>query len=316
MNDQRLGFWAGAAAYLSWGFFPLYWPLLKPAGAVEVLAHRMTWSLVFVVALLVATRKAGFIRPLLRDRARLAKTATAAVFISVNWGLYIWGVNHHHVVETSLGYFINPLILILVGVVVLSERLRAAQWAAVGLGVLAVATLTVAYGRVPWLALALASSFTVYGYLKKTVKLPAAESLAAETTMMFLPALGYLVYLAWTGEGTFGRGSAGHSLLLAAAGPVTAIPLLCFGASATRVPLSTLGMLQFTTPVTQFVIGVWVDHEAMPASRWAGFSLVWAALAVLTWDVVRQARANRRAVSETQSLPAARQVAAEPEPSH
>ncbi|WP_329489259.1 EamA family transporter RarD [Kitasatospora sp. NBC_01246] len=297
-QEAGRGLWYGLAAYGMWGLFPLFWPLLEPAAADDILANRMVWSLVAVVVLLLAQRHWGWIRPLLRQPRRLAMLGGAAAVISVNWGVYIWGVNAGHVVETSLGYFINPLVTIAFGVVVLKERLRPAQWAAVGIGALAVAVLTVGYGRLPWIALTLAFSFGTYGLLKKTVGLSGLESLAAESAFMFPFALGYLVYLALVGRGTFGHTVAGsfgwgHSGLLMLSGVITAIPLLCFGAAAVRVPLTVLGLLQYLAPLFQFLIGVTVFHESMPPARWAGFSLVWAALALLTWDALRRVRSDR-----------------------
>ncbi|MEE1788975.1 EamA family transporter RarD [Streptomyces sp. SP17BM10] len=297
-QESGNGIWYGAAAYGMWGLFPLYWPLLEPAAADEILANRMVWSLVAVVLLLAFQRHWGWMRPLLRQPRRVAMLAAAATVISVNWGVYIWAVNSGHVVETSLGYFINPLVTIGFGVLVLKERLRAAQWTAVGVGAAAVAVLTVAYGRLPWIALTLALSFATYGLLKKTVGLSGVESLAAESAFMFPFALAYLVYLQVSGHGTFGHTVAdsygwGHSGLLALSGLITAIPLLCFGAAAVRVPLTVLGLLQYLAPVFQFLIGVAVFHESMPPARWAGFGLVWAALAILTWDALRRVRADR-----------------------
>ncbi|UGQ15354.1 EamA family transporter RarD [Yinghuangia sp. ASG 101] len=291
--EQRRGLWMGVAAYVLWGLFPLYWPHLRPAGAVEILAHRMVWSLVLMLVVLTVLRRWTWVRALLRDPVRLAKIGVAGITITTNWGLYIWGVNSDQVVETSLGYFINPLAFIAIGVLVLGERLRVAQWIAVGLGITAVLVLTVGYGRLPWLALVLATSFTIYGYVKKTVGLGPTESLTAETSVMFLPTAGYLAYLSWTGDGTFGKVSFGHTLLLVGAGVVTAFPLLLFGAATVRIPLSTVGMIQYLAPVFQFGVGVWIYHEAMPATRWAGFGLIWAALAVLTFDALRQARRAR-----------------------
>jgi chloramphenicol-sensitive protein RarD len=256
------------------------------------------WSLVAVVVILACQRHWGWIRPLLREPRRVALIAAAAAAISVNWGMYIWGVNSGQVVQTSLGYFINPLVTIAFGVVVYRERLRAAQWAAVGVGALAVAVLTVGYGHLPWLALSLAFSFGTYGLIKKKVGLSGVESLAGETAFQFLPAVGYLVYLAVNGTGTLGRtvpGSYGwgHTVLLLLCGVVTALPLLAFGAAAIRVPLTTLGLLQYLAPVFQFAVGVAVDHEHMSGQAWAGFALVWAALSLLTWDALRQARRAR-----------------------
>ncbi|MGA5818423.1 EamA family transporter RarD [Kitasatospora sp. NPDC094028] len=297
-QDSGRGLWNGIAAYGMWGLFPLFWPLLEPGAADDILANRMVWSLVAVVLMLVAQRHWGWIRPLLRQPRRLAMLAGAAAVISVNWGVYIWAVNAGHVVETSLGYFINPLVTIAFGVLVLKERLRGAQWTAVGIGAAAVAVLAVAYGQLPWIALTLAFSFATYGLLKKQVGLSGLESLAAESAFMFPFALGYLVYLEVTGHGTFGHtvpGSYGwgHSALLMLSGVITAVPLLCFGAAAVKVPLTTLGLLQYLAPVFQFLCGVLVFHESMPPARWAGFALVWAALAVLTWDALRQVRADR-----------------------
>jgi len=297
-QEAGRGFWFGFAAYGIWGLFPLFWPLLEPGRADDILANRMTWSLVAVVLMLLVQRKWAWIRPLLAQPRRLALSATAAVVISVNWGVYIWGVNSGHVVETSLGYFINPLVTIAFGVLVLHERLRPAQWAAVGIGAAAVAVLTVGYGRLPWIALTLALSFATYGLLKKKVGLGGLESFAVESAVMFPFAVGYLVYLAVRGQGTFGHTEAGsygwgHSGLLMLSGLITAIPLLCFGAAAVRVPLTTLGLLQYLAPVFQFLIGIAVFHESMPPARWAGFALVWAALAVLSYDALRQLRQAR-----------------------
>ncbi|WKV72442.1 EamA family transporter RarD [Streptomyces sp. PCS3-D2] len=292
-NEQRAGLLYGFGAYGMWGLVPLFWPLLMPAGAVEILAHRMTWSLAVVGLALLAVRRWSWIRELLSRPRKLGLTALAASIISVNWGLYIWSVNNGHVVESSLGYFINPLVSIAMGVLVLGERLRRAQWVAVGLSFVAVLVLAVGYGRPPWISLVLACSFATYGLIKKKLNMGGLESLAAETAMLFLPALGYLLWLGAQGRSSFASQGVGHALLLAATGLVTAIPLVLFGAAAIRVPLSTLGLLQYMAPVFQFGLGVLYFHEAMPPERWAGFSLVWAALAILTWDALRTARRSR-----------------------
>ncbi|MFD7442585.1 EamA family transporter RarD [Streptomyces sp. NPDC059909] len=290
-----------------WGLVPLFWPLLKPAGAVEILAHRMVWSLAVVAVALLALRRWAWIRGLLRDPRKLGLIAVAATVITVNWGVYIWAVNAGQVVEASLGYFINPLVTIAMGVLLLKERLRPAQWAAVGIGFAAVLVLTVGYGRPPWISLILAFSFAVYGLIKKKINIGGLESLAAETAVQFLPALGYLVWLGAQESATFGTEGAGHAALLAATGVVTAVPLVCFGAAAIRVPLSTLGLLQYLAPVFQFLLGVVYFHEAMPTERWAGFSLVWLALTILTWDALRTARRTR---AEAARLAAAAATAA------
>ncbi|MFC1400416.1 MULTISPECIES: EamA family transporter RarD [Streptacidiphilus] len=295
MGEQRRGFWFGVVAYGLWGLFPLYWPLLKPSGALEILANRMVWSLVAVAGILLFQRHWSWIGPLLRQPRRLLMIGSAAALVSVNWGVYIWAVNSDHVVETSLGYFINPLVTIAFGVLLLKERLRRAQWVAVGTGALAVLVLTVGYGRLPWIALVLAFSFGGYGLIKKKVGLSGLESLAGETAFQFFPAFGFLVYLAVSGSGTLGRTAPGsygwgHSVLLVLCGLVTALPLLAFGAAAVRVPLTTLGLLQYLAPVFQFGLGITVFHEQMPPARWAGFALVWVALALLTADALRDRR--------------------------
>ncbi|MEV4425038.1 EamA family transporter RarD [Streptomyces sp. NPDC053792] len=300
-NDGRAGLLYGIGAYGMWGLVPLFWPLLKPAGAIEILAHRMVWSLAFVGIALLALRRWAWIPELVRSPRKLGLITVAAAVITVNWGLYIWSVNTGHVVEASLGYFINPLVTIALGVLVLKERLRPAQWAAVGVGLSAVLVLAVGYGQPPWISLTLAFSFAVYGLVKKKVNIGGLESLAAETAVQFLPALGYLVWLGTRGTLAFGSHGAGHTALLAATGIVTAAPLVCFGAAAIRVPLSTLGLLQYLAPTFQFLLGVVYFHEEMPPERWAGFSLVWLALTILTWDALRAARKSRAAVEAAAS---------------
>ncbi|MFD7627160.1 EamA family transporter RarD [Streptomyces sp. NPDC059851] len=297
-SEQRTGLLYGFGAYGMWGLVPLFWPLLKPAGAVEILAHRMVWSLAVVGGILLVVRRWGWIRELLREPRKLGLTALAATVISVNWGLYIWSVNNGAVVESSLGYFINPLVTIAIGVLLLGERLRRTQWAAVGIGFAAVLVLAIGYGRPPWISLVLAFSFATYGLIKKKLGMGGVESLAAETALLFPPALGYLLWLAAQGRSAFGSEGLGHSALLAATGLVTAIPLVFFGAAAIRVPLSTLGLLQYLAPVFQFMLGVLYFHEAMPPERWAGFSLVWAALALLTWDALRTTHRSRSRLEE------------------
>jgi chloramphenicol-sensitive protein RarD len=286
----------GFGAYFIWGLFPLYWRLLKPAGAVEILAHRMLWSFIFVVLALAALRRWSWFRELAGRPKVLGILALAAVLISVNWGTYIYGVNTGRVVETSLGYFITPLVSVLLGVVVLGERLRRTQWLAVGIGAAAVLILTVDYGHPPWIAFVLACSFGTYGLLKKTAGAPAAEGLAVESGLLAPLALGYVCWLESTGDAQFGHVSPGHTALLISAGAITAVPLLLFAGAANRVPLSTLGVLQYVAPVMQFGIGVLVLHEPMPPARLAGFALVWLALAVFTIDGLRL---HRRQLAES-----------------
>lgn len=294
---------AGVAAYVLWGLFPLYWPLLEPAAPVEILAHRIAWSLVAVAALLVVAGGFRWVRTL--TRRQLGLLALAAVLVSVNWATYIHGVNSEQVVETSLGYFVNPLVSIALGVVVLRERLRPLQWTAVGIGVVAVLVLTVDYGHVPLIALTLACSFGLYGLVKKRAGVDGLQSLAVETAVLFVPAVAYLALLQASGGGTLTSEGPGHVALLATGGLVTAIPLVLFGVAAIRVPLTTIGLLQYLAPVLQLLIGVLVLHEPMPASRLAGFALVWLALALVTVDALRSARAVRATPAPAaSSLPA------------
>ncbi|MFC9752822.1 EamA family transporter RarD [Streptomyces sp. NPDC056921] len=318
INEQRAGLMSGIGAYGLWGLVPLFWPLLKPAGAIEILAHRMVWSLAFVAVALLALRRWSWIGELVRQPKKLGLISVAAATITVNWGLYIWSVNNGHVVEASLGYFINPLVTIAMGVLLLGERLRPVQWVAVGTGVAAVLVLAIGYGRPPWISLVLAFSFATYGLMKKKVNMGGLESLTAETAVVFVPALGYLLWLGARGESTFTSGGIGHAALLASAGLVTAVPLVLFGAAAIRVPLSTLGLLQYLAPVFQFALGIVYFHEAMPPERWAGFALVWLALTLLTWDAFRTARRTRARVQEArqaaQQQAASRQTADGPAP--
>jgi chloramphenicol-sensitive protein RarD len=293
-QPEAFGTAAAVGAYTLWGLAPLYWPLVDRAAPVEILAHRVVWTLVFVAALLwMVGGQAAVVAAVSVRRTRLL-LAVAALLVTVNWGVFIWGVTNGYVLEASLGYFINPLISVLLGVLVLGERLRSLQWAAVGLGTVGVLVITVGYGRLPWVALALAMSFGLYGLVKKQAGVDAIPSLAVETAFAAPFALGYLVWLAAAGSSTFTSFGTGHALLLVGAGAVTAVPLLLFGAAAVRIPLSTLGILQYIGPAVQFVLGLLVFGEAMTPARWAGFLLVWVALAVFTVDLLRSRTARVR----------------------
>lgn len=281
-----------------WGVFPLYFRALRPAGAVEVLAHRIVWSLISVAVLLTVLSRWQALKALLKEPKRLAGISVAAVFIAVNWGVYIFAVDTDRVVEASLGYFINPLFVILLGVLVLRERLRWMQWVALGVGTVAVVVLSVDYGRLPWIALTLAGSFGTYSLIKKRLGLPAGEGLFLESAVLTLPALGYLGWLAARHQETFGTVSAWHTVLLAGSGLLTAVPLLLFAEAANRVPLSGLGILQYLTPTLQLILGVLVFHEPMPAGRLAGFVIVWCALAIFTADAIRHSRQRKAAAAE------------------
>src|SRR6476469_1194879 len=256
MTESRRGFLLGVAAYGIWGLFPLYWPLLEPAGAVEILAHRIVWSAITMGLLVLALRRTSVVRSIAADRRTRAILGLAAVLITVNWAVYIWGVNNGHVVETALGYFINPLVTVLMGVFIFGERLRRWQWAAMAVAGFAVVVLTVGYGRLPWVALVLAFSFGSYGLCKKQAGAPAIESVTFEALLVGPLAFGYLVWLGATGESAFASHGTWHAALFATTGIVTAIPLICFGGAAIRVPLVTLGLLQYLTPTLQFLLGI------------------------------------------------------------
>jgi chloramphenicol-sensitive protein RarD len=294
MSEQRRGLLFGITAYGLWGLFPLYWPLLEPAAPAEILAHRIVWSLLFIGVLVWARRRYSTVRAALVDRRTRTVLVIASVVIGCNWFLFIWAVNHHHVVETSLGYFINPLVSVALGVVAFGERLRRLQWVAIGIAASGVLWLTFEYGRPPWISIALALSFGTYGLAKKKANVGAVQSLAVETMVLAPLALGYLAVLQASGEAEFGQNGAGHTALLIGTGVITALPLLCFGAAATRIPLSMVGMLQYLTPTLQFVIGVALYDEPMTPARWVGFVLVWAALAVFTAESLNHRRRRLR----------------------
>lgn len=292
---DRLGLATGIGAYVLWGVLPLYFPLLQPAGAVEIIAHRVVWSLLFCLVLLAATRTWGAFVTALRHRRTLGVLSVAALLLAVNWLVFVFGILTDRVVDAALGYYINPLVTVTLAVVVLRERLRPVQWVAIGFGAAAVVVITAGYGQLPWIALVLALTFGFYGLLKNRVgrSVGAVPGLAVETLVLAPVALAYLVWMSAIGQGTFETEGLGHALVLASSGIVTAIPLLLFNSAARRLPLAMLGMLQYIAPTLQLLIGVLVLHEQMPPARWWGFGLVWVALAVLTVDGVRSGRAHR-----------------------
>ena len=269
--------------------FPLYWPLLEPANPLEIVSHRAVWTLVFCLIVLAITHALKSTLATFRRPKVAAKLFLASVLISINWLIYIWATNNDHVVEASLGYYINPLIIIAFGVVLLKEKMRKLQWIAVSIASIGVIILTVDYGRLPWVAFGLALSWGTYGLVKKQLGLGALEGLAIETMIAFIPYCGYLIFIGSKGEGQFGNG-AGLTILLISAGAVTAIPLLLFNGSTTRLPYSTIGLMQYITPTIQFSIGVWVNNEAMPTARWVGFIFIWLALITLATDLLKSGR--------------------------
>jgi chloramphenicol-sensitive protein RarD len=281
------GVLAGIGAYTLWGLFPIYWKLLEQVPAIEILAHRMVWSLVFVAMLLTLQQEWKWLREVLRSRRTVLVYTLAAILLSFNWFTYIWAVNAGYVIESSLGYFINPLINFLLGVIFLGEKLRTGQVVAVVLAGAGVVYLTVSYGALPWISLLLAFTFGMYGLIKKTARLESMHGFSLETMVMFLPALGFLLYREAAGVGAFAHQGEVTTLLLVLAGPVTSIPLLLFGYSARRVPLSMLGFMQYIAPTLQFLLGVFAYHEAFPLERLVGFSIIWTALLVYTFEGVR-----------------------------
>jgi chloramphenicol-sensitive protein RarD len=274
----------------------LYFHLLAPAGAWEILPHRILWTLLFCLTVLAVRRDFGWCRSVFGRPQMLGAVAIAGLLIAVNWVIYVAAVVSHHVTEASLGYFLNPIVTVAIGVVVLRERLRRLQWLAVTIGLAAGVYLTIDFGRPPWIALGLAFSFALYGLMKKRIgtSLGAFQSLTSETAVLLPIAVAVLVWVAVRGESTFTVDSPTHALLLASAGVVTAGPLLLFAAAARRVPLVTIGLLQFITPVLQLLCGVLLLGETMTTSRWIGFSIVWVALSVLVIDSIQSMRTRRR----------------------
>jgi chloramphenicol-sensitive protein RarD len=289
LSKNKLGLLFGVSAYSLWGAFPLYWPLLEPASPLEIVSHRAVWTLVFCFIVLAATKALKSTLVTLKRPTVAVKLFLSSLLISINWLVYIWATNNEHVVEASLGYYINPLIIIGFGVIFLKEKMRSLQWAAVSIATLGVLVLTFDYGRLPWIALALAVSWGSYGLIKKQLGLGALEGLAIETFISSFFYLAYLVYMGNQGTGQFGQ-SWGLTVLLISAGAVTAIPLLLFNGSTNRLPFTTIGLLQYITPTLQFSIGVWVLNEDMPTARWIGFLIIWAALVTLAIDLIKSSR--------------------------
>jgi chloramphenicol-sensitive protein RarD len=278
---MRSGILFAALAFLCWGLFPLYFHALAEVTPLEITTHRVVWSLLFLSIVLTVRRQWGWLLPLMRERRVMASFFLSAILLSGNWLLYIWAVNNGHVVESSLGYFINPLFNVMMGYLVLKERLRAGQWAAIAVAACGVAWLTWDSGHMPWIALLLAASFGGYGLLRKTAALGALEGLSFETMLLFPFALGYVIWLTVHGQNMFiNTASNTTRMLLLAAGPITAIPLLLFAAGARRIPLSLLGLLQYIGPTIQFSLGIFLFHEAFTSGKLVGFILIWSALAL------------------------------------
>ncbi len=290
---MRTGIFSAALAFLCWGLFPLYFHAVKEVPSMQILAHRMIWSLAFLLIVLVLRRQWRWLEQVRQPRVFWSFVASA-LLLSANWLLYIWAVNNGHVIEASLGYFINPLVNIMFGYLLLKERLRCVQWIAIAIAALGVAWLTWQSGSVPWIALCLAASFGAYGLLRKTAALGALEGLSFETMVLFPIAAIYVGWLTLHGENAFlNTASDSTRWLLVAAGPITAVPLLLFASGARQIPLSILGLLQYLAPTIQFLLGVWLFKEAFTADRLVGFVLIWAALLLFAGEGLIRSRQNR-----------------------
>ena len=293
---MRGGVLAAVLAYTLWGILPVYWKALQAVPSLEILAHRTVWSLLLVLLLLAVRRQWDWLQCLRREPRMLLRFAASACLLGGNWFTYIWAVNSGHVVDSSLGYFINPLLSVLLGVLFLRERLRLWQGLAIGFALVGVLFLTVAYGAFPWIALTLAGTFGIYGLLRKTASLGSLEGLALETTLLSVPTLAYLVLLGLDGSGAFVQAGLGTSVLLVGAGVITAFPLLLFGYAARNVTLATVGILQYIAPTLQFLLGVLVYAEPFSQTRLVGFAAIWVALAIYSAEgliVERKRRAVR-----------------------
>ena len=288
------GMLAALCAVIIWGVLPIYWKALKAAPPLEILCHRMSWSLIVTMGLIIVTRRFKEFRGVAANRGNLLIFGSTAFLLALNWLIYIWAVNAGFIVEASLGYFINPLISVVMGVIFFKERLRPVQCAALLLVVAGVVYLTFFYGRFPWIALSLASSFAVYGLLHKKSSVSSIDALGLEILIFFVPATGYLFYLEGTGGGYFIHGGLGPSLLLIGTGVITSFPLLLFGYATHKIPLSTLGLLQYTAPTINFFIGIFLYHEDFPRERMIGYLIIWVALALyLAEGAVRKMRQKK-----------------------
>jgi len=292
VDEVRRGSLFVLTAYGIWGIFPLYFAALRPSGAIEILAHRILWSMVFCVVILIFRRDLQWLGPTLRNRRLMLGMLAAAALIAGNWGTYVFAVVSGRTTEAALGYFLNPLVTVALGVVVFGERLRTMQWIAVGIGAAAGVYLSITTGTVPVIALVLAFSFGLYGMVKKAVgaSLTAMRGLALESSLLVPVALGMIAWAELTGRATLGREGTGHTLLMLSAGVITAIPLLLFAAAARRVPLTTIGLIQFITPVLQLIVAITLLDEEMTRERWIGFAIVWVALVILTADMLNRRR--------------------------
>lgn len=293
-EQNSLGIVLAIGAYLSWVLFPIYFKQLQAVPPLEIMAHRSVWSLLVVVVILTMRQRWAWLTGALHKRFVLASYTATAILLGLNWYVYIWAVNHGHIVDASLGYFINPLASVLLAVIFLHERLRPGQWLAIALAALGVGYMAVVFGHVPWIALALTLTWGAYGLLKKVAPLPAAEGLALETATLTPLAVAFLLYLNLSGEGHFGHVSPWMNVLLASSGVITAVPLIMFAAAAQRIPLSLLGIMQYIAPTGQFLVGVLIYGEAFPLYKVIGFATIWIALILFTLEGILVRRRNLR----------------------
>lgn len=296
---MKQGIIAAVCAFSIWGIMPLYWKLIQEVPAPEIMTHRIIWSMLFVAALLVFRRQFMGALKYYKNRKQLAASLCCSLLIALNWLTYIWSVNNGYIIESSLGYFINPIINIILGVLLLKERLRSMQWLSVALASTGVGYLTYSYGSPPWIALTLACSFGLYGLLRKKSPIPSLEGLAMETSLLLIPALLYTFWLSWNSTASFGQHSISSDLLLIGGGIITAIPLLFFSYAAQRIPLSTLGIIQYIGPTLQLLIGIWVYNESFEGPRAIAFTIIWSALAIYSLEGSYRAAKNHKTKSQT-----------------
>lgn len=293
IKPMNTGVLTALAAFGIWGFLPLYWKALGQLPALEIMTHRMVWSMLFITLLLLLRRNWNTLGTALKAPGTILNALTCALLLALNWLTYIWGVNNGYILETSLGYYINPLMNVLLAVLVLQERLRPVQWLAIALAAVGVIYMTFSYGQLPWISLTLATTFAIYSLLHKQTSLPAMEGLALETGILFIPALLYLFWLTGQGAHSFGQSSVDQDLLLIGSGIITAVPLLLFAFAAQRISLTTLGILQYLGPTIQLLIGIWVYHEPFGGARAIAFVMIWAALAIYTLESLHYRRRKR-----------------------
>jgi len=271
-------------AYMLWGLLPIFWKALNDVPTFQILCHRMVWALVFVLIILISKKHLGWIRNTLTNRTTILTFLGTSSILAINWLTYLWAVNHGYIVESSLGYFINPILNVLLGVIFLKERLRPLQWVAVAIAATGVIYLTLKYGRFPWIAITLALTFGFYGLIRKASPIGALEGLTLETGFLFISSLIFILFYEISGSGSFIQGESGIRILLPLSGIVTAMPLLLFAAAAKRIKLSTLGIIQYLAPTCQLLLGVFIYHESFPTDRAIGFILVWSSLIIYIFD--------------------------------